>query len=423
MCSSFQEVALIIYYRKPNRYSFNALVGALETTPKLGKLDVYFLTEKDNIIEKLDILARKYGKVVFTCSLMSSQVFETAEIIKKIKSKLDSRKIILVAGGPHPTGDPLGTLNLGFDIVFRGESEETFIEFMEKIIANDDWKFIRGISYFENSKLVSNLPARPVDINNFPPFSVKYKKFGPIEITRGCPFVCKFCQTPFIFGVKPRHRSVSAVCKYVKMMLKENKTDIRFISPNAFAYGSSDGRQINIEALENLLKSIREVIGNKGRIFFGTFPSEVRPEFVIPETVELVKRYCNNDNLVIGGQTGSERMLKFIHRGHSVEDIYKAVEITIKLGLKANVDFIFGLPGETEEDKIQTLDVIKDLTKMGARIHAHTFIPLVGTPFGSMKPGKIDEKTRREIQRLISGGKLYGEWEKQEHIAMATKRS
>jgi B12-binding domain/radical SAM domain protein len=206
-------------------------------------------------------------------------------------------------------------------------------------------------------------------------------------------------------------------------MLRENKTDIRFISPNAFAYGSSDGKQINIEALEDLLKSIREVIGNKGRIFFGTFPSEVRPEFVIPEAVELVKRYCNNDNLVIGGQTGSERMLKFIHRGHSVEDIYKAVEITIKLGLKANVDFIFGLPGETEEDKIQTLRVIKDLTKMGARIHAHTFIPLVGTPFGDMKPGKIDEKTRKEIQRLISQGKLYGEWEKQERIAMATKRS
>jgi len=154
----------------------------------------------------------------------------------------------------------------------------------------------------------------------------------------------------------------------------------------------------------------------------GSFPSEVRPEHVTKETVDLVLNYADNDNLVIGAQSGSERILDHICRGHGVDEVRQAVKLTIDSGLKANIDFIFGFPHEKEEDKIRTLNLAKELASIGARIHAHTFMPLPGTPFKNMPPGKIESETKREIERLISVGQLYGQWHIQEKIAERTKR-
>ena len=321
-------------------------------------------------------------------------------------------------GGPHPTGDPEGTIKMGFDIVVRGEGEETLMEILKKIDENEDYRNVKGIVFVDDKGEYRYTGQRSlINLDKYPPFAVKHNKFGPIEITRGCPFACYFCQTSYIFGTRVRHRSVENICKYVEIMKSRNLYDIRFITPNAFSYGSLDGKKLNVDALEKLLSNVREIIGSKGRIFLGTFPSEVRPEHVTGETIDLVLRYANNDNLIIGAQSGSQRILDLCHRGHTVEDIYNAVKLTLKSGLKANVDFIFGLPGETEEDVKLTIKVMNDLVKMGARIHAHTFIPLPQTPFAKAAPGKISENLKKIIEGWISRGIVYGDWRKQERIA------
>ena len=93
------------------------------------------------------------------------------------------------------------------------------------------------------------------------------------------------------------------------------------------------------------------------------------------------------------------------------------METDRKAGLKVSVDFIFGLPGEIDEDISSTLKVIMDLNKLGARIHAHTFIPLPQTPFKNEKAGKINPALKKEINNLCSNGIIYGEWQKQEKTA------
>jgi len=133
-------------------------------------------------------------------------------------------------------------------------------------------------------------------------------------------------------------------------------------------------------------------------------------------------KYADNNNLIIGAQSGSERILELCHRGHAVEDVYRAVELTLKKGLKANVDFIFGLPGETEEDIRLTIKVMSDLVKMGARIHAHTFMPLPQTPFAKAPAGRIDKSIQKMIRELIPKGIIYGDWKKQERIAKKISR-
>lgn len=411
------ETTLVIYYTHPNRYSFNALVGAIEVDTELCNMDIHFPKNKTALIQHLRQLIQNNRRVILAFSFFTTQVWEIANLLQIIKEQFGER-IVYLAGGPHPTGDPYGALSLGFNYVVIGEGEETLIAIIKSIENKQSILKIPGIAYLdESSELQITEKREPIDLNDYPPFAIKHERFGPIEITRGCPFVCFFCQTPYIFGSRVRHRSIENIVKYVEIMKEYSLTDIRFISPNAFSYGSTNGKTVNLAKLENMLNAVKDVLGDEGRIFIGSFPSEVRPEHVTEETLELVKRYGNNDNLILGAQSGSQRILDKCHRGHTVRDVYDAVKLILNANLKAYVDFIFGLPGETAEDIDLTIRMMDELSAWGARIHAHTFIPLPSTPFGQSPAGKISGDLKAKIQKLVSEGRIYGDWRKQAKVA------
>jgi B12-binding domain/radical SAM domain protein len=402
----------------------NAILGALETDQIFQKLDFFFMKSKDRLIQDLEKLVKSYNKIVLAISFFTTQLFEIRDLIRKLKLRFNDN-IITIAGGSHPTGDPSGTLKMGFDIVVVGEGERTIIELMQTIINNDNLEDIEGIVYINaNDQLQYTGKRKLINLDEYPPFPIKNTRFGAIEITRGCPYLCYFCQTPYTSGTSPRHRNIDNICKYVQILSDYygDLTDIRFITPNAFSYGSIDGMNLNLEKLEFLLFEIRKIIGKKARIFLGTFPSEVRPEHVTIETLDLVLKYADNDNITIGAQSGSQKILDLCHRGHTVGDIKKAVELTIKKGLKINVDFIFGLPGENDEDIKLTIQMMKDLSSKGARVHAHSFIPLPQTPFAKKDVNKIKESYKKAIKTLISKGSAFGDWKKQEKFALKFKK-
>ncbi len=411
-----KRLSVSIFFRRDNRYSINALLGAIEGLPFFDEIDFTLIDNEAKLLESLKNHVRLYQKSLLLVSFFTSQLFETMELVRKIRSEL-GKDLVLVAGGPHPTGAPHGTLKMGFDIVVKGEGEETIQELLAAFLNNEDWTAVKGIVYACNGEAVHSGSRPPVDLNRFKPFSQVFRRFGPIEITRGCPFGCYYCQTPRIFKGPVRHRSIDAILGSVKNMCSNNLRDIRFITPNALSYGSEDGVNINLEAVETLLKEIRQQLGSNGRIFFGSFPSEVRPEHVTGDALELLKRYVDNKNLVIGAQSGSQKILDLCRRGHTVEDIYRAVSLSTKAGFLANVDFIFGLPGETDDDILETERVIVDLVRMGARIHAHTFVPLPQTPFSKAPPGRVSPKLKEVINRLLPKGVIFGDWQKQEVLA------
>ncbi|MEE9379136.1 MAG: TIGR04013 family B12-binding domain/radical SAM domain-containing protein [Candidatus Lokiarchaeia archaeon] len=414
------KIAFLIYYHKQNFYSLNAIAGALETNEVFDSIDFYFVRTLDKLLVTLEEVIKMYHKVVIGISFSTIQLFETFELVQRLKNRFSGRFLTL-AGGSHPTGDPYGTLKMGFDIVVVGEGEETIIELMQTIINNEYYSTIRGIAYIDDDNEYKFTGKRDlINLDEYPPFPLKNTRYGAIEITRGCPYVCYFCQTPYILGTSPRHRSIKTICRYVQELKDHfrDHTDIRFITPNAFSYGSVDGKNLNLKKLEDLLINIRKIIGKNGRIFLGTFPSEVRPEHVSNDTLTLVLKYADNDNITIGAQSGSQRILDLCHRGHTIEDIYKAVDLTLKNDLKINVDFIFGLPGEREEDIKLTMGMMKELSTKGARIHAHSFIPLPQTPFSNAQVTRIEEVYKKEIKSLISKGSAFGDWEKQERLAI-----
>uniref|UniRef100_A0A7C4JSX7 TIGR04013 family B12-binding domain/radical SAM domain-containing protein n=1 Tax=Thermodesulfobacterium geofontis TaxID=1295609 RepID=A0A7C4JSX7_9BACT len=412
---------LAIFDLKENRYSINALLSALEKETLIEEIPIYFFKDKSALLKGVEELLEKFEKIIIAFSFFTTQLWDINDVIKTLQKTFASKrkKLILIAGGPHPTGDVKGVLNWGFDFVFTGEAEKSFSEFIKALKFKENFSQIKGLAYLnENKEFIYTGKSEKIDLNSYPPFSLKLNRLNPIEITRSCPFGCYFCQTPRIFGKKVRHRSIENILKYVELLLERGIKDFRFITPNAFSYGSNDGKTLNLEALETLLKELHQLVNpREGRIFFGSFPSEVRPEHVTEETVNLVKKYANNDNLVIGAQSGSDRILKLCKRGHTVEDIYRAVKLTIKAGLKAKVDFIFGLPEEKKEDIKETIKVMEDLAKMGAIIHAHTFMPLPQTPFVKKKPGKIDLDLLKTINKLLGKGLLFGDWKIQEELA------
>ncbi|MGC8777817.1 MAG: TIGR04013 family B12-binding domain/radical SAM domain-containing protein [Candidatus Caldatribacteriaceae bacterium] len=396
---------MLLWYSRKNRFSFHALIASLCAANLEKRVNLVWATSTRDLYQGVSTFK---APLLLLFSGSSPEKEEKREVLKTVK--ILRRDAILCGGGPHLSACPEEFSPLT-SIVVRGEGEEVIREIVSR--------FTEGRLPSENQIFTPH----PVNLEQFPPFPHQMGVFGPIEITRGCPFACAFCQTSFLFGARVRHRSIAAILEYVGIMKKKNLLDLRFITPNALAYGSIDGKHPCPEALANLLWAIRKVVGKRGRIFLGSFPSEVRPDFVSWEILKLLKETVNNDNLVIGAQSGSNRLLAGMHRQHTKEDVLKAVEMALKAGFKVNVDFIFGCPDENEEDETENITTILTLSQMGAMIHAHTFMPLPGTPWGERKGSPISPRTKKILGRLAQEGKLFGQWYTQERYAQRLKKT
>jgi B12-binding domain/radical SAM domain protein len=414
--------ALVFITENYNRNSIAARCGAMEAEERSADFAVSFVDGR-SAAAHLQPLLRHYSQVVTAFSFCTPNLMETAEVLEILGRSLSAAeraRLRLVAGGPHPSGDPEGTLELGFECVAVGEGEETFPELLVRMVSGTGYGDVHGIACREAGAFRYTGRRQPVNLDRVSPFSVRYRRFGPMEITRGCPWSCRYCQTSYLFGSLRRHRSGETVLGYAELGKRQGLRDLRFVTPDAFACGS-EGNHPNLEALEKLLKAVGQIYG-KEHVYLGSFPSEVRPDTVSEEAVELVKTYAANDNLVIGAQSGSDRVLDLMHRGHRVEDVHRAVEIVTRAGLVANVDVIFGLPGETAEDVKLTLRMMEHLTARGARIHSHTFMPLAGTPLAAAPSGTVDGETRNALSRLAGEGKQFGSWARQERLGRELAR-
>ncbi len=409
------RIGVVLLYTRDNKYSVYALTAAIES--RVRDVDVYLLNmdRQIDVVESIRRLCERYRKLVVGLSFMTTQLPWVESIARLIR--VYAPRALLVAGGPHASGDPVGTLlKLGFDLVVYGEGEDTFVDLVEALLGDDDPR-VCGTAYIEGDKIVVRKRMRRVDLDSYPPFPYWRGLYMPIEIMRGCSSGCFYCQVTPLFG-SPRYRSIDVVVRYAEIMWSRGLRDLRFIAPNSFGYMSIDGIKPRHDALVELLEKLRRkasVYG--GRIFLGTFPSEVRPDSVDEDLVREIRKLVDNKRIIVGAQSGSDRVLKAINRRHSVDDVIKAVEILRRHGFEVDVDFIFGLPGEEDEDVERTIDVMRKLVALGARVHAHTFIPLPGTVFDSAPPGRIDKRVFKEVANLVGMGRAYGYWIEQQYLA------
>lgn len=409
-------LALAFVANKHNLNSIAALTGALEADSSTQALPLHFVWQDERLVPRLRTLAQQVDRLVVALSFATADLPDITALMSEL-CRLEPTPHV-VAGGPHPSARPAEVLRLGADAVVVGEGEEALAALLARLVVGESPAGLPGVAVLAGDGSLAQGPRpKPIDLDAYPPMGVEHRRFGPVEITRGCPCACAFCQTSFLFGGRMRHRSVESVVEWVRRAMEKGYSYARFITPNAFAYQSEDnGRTANLDAIERLLRQMAVLMG-KEQVYFGTFPSEVGPETVTPEAVALVRRYCGNDNLIFGAQTGSNRMLRALHRSHTVADVYRAAEVIVAGELTPVVDLIFGLPGEEEKDVVATLRLMEDLVAMGAVLHTHTFMPLPGTPLEHAPPGRVDPALHPLLDRLASQGHQIGQWRKQEEIA------
>jgi B12-binding domain/radical SAM domain protein len=353
------------------------------------------------------------SSVVFALSFCTPEIVAASRWICFIREAADRMKqirIYIVAGGPHPSGDPDSCLRMGVDGCVIGAGELAFLGLLEALASGDALGGLPGVV----TRIGQSAICSPeVDLDGYLPAYPEAGLYAPVEITRGCPQGCAFCQTGRLFGTQIRHRSLDTLARWFREVRARGHTICRFIAPNAFAYGSDRFDCVDLSSLEALLRRASETMG-RDRVYFGGFPSEVWPTSVTREAVRLVKGFTATRRLVMGAQSGSQAVLDRVHRRHSLDDVERAVGVILAEGLAVDVDFIVGFPDETDEERAESLEFMRGLIQMGARIHTHTFLPLAGTPLYNRDASAVDPDTRRGLEQLASSGFAFGQWRTQE---------
>ena len=407
-------------YRRTGKFAFHVLAGALESDARTAHVPIEFANGVDAVTAAITkALQDPAARVLVGWSFYSPDAAAMTQELQAVRTRVDDARVRHVCGGVHATAEPEATLRAGWDLVAIGEGERLVRELVLCVGRGGDPRALPGIaSLAADGTLQKNGRADRIVLDEFPPFGPAHDRFGPIEITRGCVYACRFCQTPYFAGANFRHRSVANVRQWARFLVGRGFRDFRFLTPTSLSYGTATAEP-DLAAVEALLAGVREDIGPERKLWFGTFPSEVRPEHVTPASLALLRRWVSNRALIVGGQSGSDRVLASSARGHDSACIERAVALCVEHGFVPHVDFLLGLPGEDGADVEATLQLMDRLVARGAKVHGHTFLPLPGTPFRKAPAGALTADVRRRLRNLASKGQLYGQWEQQEVTAQA----
>ena len=289
-------------------------------------------------------------------------------------------KMLIIAGGPHPTIMPYETLKeKNIDICVLGEAELTVVELLKAISKKEDLRKIKGIAFLEDNEfvvtpsqeLIEDLDSLPFVDRELMPKNVIYGRAGyPIGnpcmllITgRGCPFNCSFCQPTVrkMFGSKPRRRSVENVIEEIIQLKNKYGINGLWINDDTFLI---DRIWIN-KFCDYLIKEKIEIMWYaNGRIN--------NPD----EGILKKMRDAGCVGLVMTPETGSQRIRnEILNKRINDEEIFKAYKICKKIGLPFQANIMFASPTETEEDLKLSLSLIKKIQPHFMNLSYTTALP------------------------------------------------
>ncbi len=295
---------------------------------------------------------------------------ETCRIIKEI-----SRDIIVIAGGIHATFLPEQVLSDGFDVVVRGEGEETITELAEAIKNGKAFLGIEGISFKDNGKIIHN-PDRPlmnnIDKIHFPAWHlVNFENYLPdqryiIVTSRGCPFRCIYCSCGTFSKHKWRARSPENVLEEIKLLVNRyGAKKLKFLD-DTFTLDK-----------DRAMKICRLILKENLGIEWACFS---RVDTIDFELLKLMK-VAGCVSIQFGVESGNQKVLDSIYKEISLEQVEKAVKLAKKNGIKDIIcSFIIGHPEDTEDTIVDTVEFANRLKKLGATtIPVSMLIPFPGS--------------------------------------------
>ncbi|MFN2271110.1 MAG: hypothetical protein ACK2US_09760, partial [Anaerolineae bacterium] len=108
--------ALAFVFGNDNKQSLSALIGTIETDARFDDLEIHLLKPRLGLNKQIETLSKTYAKVVVGFSFTTPKAMQTLQAVQRVRRYLQSNtleNVTLVAGGPHPSGAPQQTLDMG----------------------------------------------------------------------------------------------------------------------------------------------------------------------------------------------------------------------------------------------------------------------------------------------------------------------
>jgi len=235
-------------------------------------------------------------------------------------------------------------------------------------------------------RIVENLPS-----------DRKYKFKAGVNIMYGCNNFCTYCIVPYVRG-RERSRNPEDIIKEIKDLVADGVVEVMLLGQNVNSYGKT---LENPMTFAQLLQEVEKIEGLERIRYMTPHPKDLSDDVI--EVMSKSTKICKQVHLPL--QSGSDEILKKMNRHYTKERYLELVE-KIKAsvpGVAISTDIIVGFPGETEEDFLDTLDVVRK-----AKFHnAFTFLysKRTGTPAAIME-NQVDEEVAKErFNRLIAAVK------------------
>jgi anaerobic magnesium-protoporphyrin IX monomethyl ester cyclase len=304
-------------------------------------------------------------------SCMTSNIARGYRIAKVIRSIDPETKIVF--GGIHATTLPEEVLDHECDYVVVGEGEYAFKDLVRQIKREKiEPQNLRGVAYREASgkTIYTSSPWRDwVDINELPMFpydmlDVTKYDFGFILTSRGCPFDCIYCSQRAISKRVFRYMKTEKVIEELDYLVNGLKI------PNITFF--DDYFTPNRKRVLELCEAMRE----KGFHKTCSFGVQTRADSVDQELLGEM-RAAGFNSIMFGTETASEEVMTNIYKEQTVADNATAIKEATKAGFNVETTYIYGLPGETFDARVEALRFSR---KMGvSRARFNNITPYPGT--------------------------------------------
>lgn len=219
----------------------------------------------------------------------------------------------------------------------------------------------------------------------------EFKHKALVNITYGCNNFCTYCIVPYTRG-REKSRSLRAVKQEIINLVNDGVKEVMLLGQNVNSFRDADGNNF-----ATLIRALDEVEGLERIRFMTSHPKDLSDELIA--CFGDCKKLCHNIHLPV--QSGSDEVLRRMNRHYNRQ---RYMEIVEKLratcpDLSISTDIIVGFPGETEEDFLDTLSLVREVEYDSA----FTFIysPRVGTP-AAKYDNQIPENIKHErFDRLV----------------------
>jgi tRNA-2-methylthio-N6-dimethylallyladenosine synthase len=209
----------------------------------------------------------------------------------------------------------------------------------------------------------------------------------------GCNNFCSYCIVPYVRG-RERSRNPKDIIREIENLVADGVVEVMLLGQNVNSYGKNLDEPMTFA---QLLAEIEKIEGLERIRFMTSHPKDLSDELI--EVMKNSKKICKHLHLPV--QSGSTEILKQMNRRYTKEqylDLVQRIKTAIP-DISLTTDIIVGFPGETEEDFLETMDVVKKVRYDSA----FTFIysKRTGTPAAAMENQVPEDVVKDRFDRLL----------------------